>query len=121
MNWPKSKYVLFLEGEIERLRNENRVLLSALLERTVSREAGLMLRKPGEVEMGHKDMVDRARVHYEAREKAEKPAAQQIPDLRHWRSTRSDMEAKSAAEVAAANSNDSNTRVEAKVKAAQGA
>ena len=119
----KSSYERFLETEVERLRNEARVLLSALLERTISREAALMLRTSDELELSKKSMIDRARVHYEAvREAAKKPdqPAPDVPDIRHWRGARGEMESKSAAEVAAANSNDSVERIEAKVKAARG-
>ena len=118
----KSNYERFLEGEVERLRNEARVLLSALLERTVSREAALMLRTETELDLSKKSMIDRASVHYEAlraaKEKTSEPAPI-VPDIRHWRGARAEMEAKSAAEVAAANSNDSVERIENKVAAAK--
>jgi hypothetical protein len=31
MKWPKSRYVKYLEGEVERLRTENRDFMNALL------------------------------------------------------------------------------------------
>jgi hypothetical protein len=122
MNWPKSAYTKHLEAEIERLRNDNRILLSALLERAVSREAALMLRKPEELSLSLQSMKDRAKVHYEAvREMQPKTSSEAAPDLRHWRGARGELETASAKEVAGLNSNDSVERIEAKVKVAQGA
>jgi len=128
-------------AELARQRDENRILLSALLERAVSREAALMLRTPGELAISKQAMIDRARVHYEARQPEEmgcgtgsrtvpgldgKPVTIQMgTDPRHWRDLRTELETKSARETLAANSNDSVERIEARVeadrKAAQGA
>ena len=120
----KTNYTRYLEAEIERLRNDNRVLLSALLERAVSREAALMLRKPEELSLSLQNMKDRARVHYEAIHppaQADKKPTVQEADLRHWRGARGELEAQSAREVAAQTSNDSVERIEAKVEAARAA
>lgn len=110
-------------AELARQRDENRILLSALLERAVSREAALMLRKPEELALSLQSMKDKAKVHYEARKEAagEQPGNSSPIDLRHWRDTRGSLEAQSAREQAGANSNDSVERIEAKVKAATGA
>ena len=110
-------------AELIRQRDENRILLSALLERAVSREAALMLRKPEELALSLQSMKDRAKLHYEASREVQ-PAGKQaseVADVRHWRGARSELEAVSARENAAANSNDSVDRIEAKVKAATGA
>lgn len=122
----KSRYERFLEVEIERLRNETRVLLSALLERAVSREAALMLRTPDELDMTIKDIKSRAAARYESlhggqTEQAKVVAGVGPPDLRHWRSARGEMESRSATEAAAepGRMNDSVERIEAKVAAAK--
>lgn len=117
MKWPFVSRARFDEQriELERQRDENRILLSALLERAVSREAALMLRKPEELALSLQSMRDRAKVHYEA----SKPQVQAIPDVRHWRGARSELETASAKEQAAAQSNDSVERIEAKVAAAR--
>lgn len=122
MQW-KSSYTKHLEAENERLRNDNRVLLSALLERAVSREAALMLRKPEELSLSLQNMKDRAKLHYEATREAQpnKTAAEMGADLRHWRGARTELETVSAREAASEHLNDSVERIEAKVKAAQGA
>lgn len=125
MSWPWVSRERFNEqaAELARQRDENRILLSALLERAVSREAALMLRKPEELTMSLQNMRDRAKVHYEAAQEA-KPSQQtnQVPpDIRHWRGARGELEALSAKEAASLNSNDSVERIEAKVKAATGA
>lgn len=124
MPW-KSSYTRHLEAENERLRNDNRVLLSALLERAVSREAALMLRKPEELSLSLQNMRDRAKVHYEAtREAQPKEETSQSAagiDIRHWRGARGELETASQRAAASEHSNDSVERIEAKVKAAQGA
>ena len=128
----KNAYERYLEAELERERNENRILLSALLERAISREAAMMLRKPGEVQLSLEALRGRAKAAYEARLPHTDPATDGQPvkldrnrvdrmDLRNWRSARGGLEAVSAKEVAEANSNDSVERIEAKVKAAKGA
>jgi hypothetical protein len=107
-------------AELARARDESRVLLSALLERAVSREAALMLRKPEELAISKQAMIDRASVHYEARaaaaDKGRTPEAAQV-DTRHWRDTRAGLESQSAREHAAAHSNDSVDRIQARVEA----
>ena len=123
----KNAYERYLEAELDRERNENRILLSALLERAVSREAAMMLRKPGEVQLSLEALRGRAKAAYESQH-GERPKPEHVIeskletiDPRHWRSTRGGLEAESAREVAAAGSNDSVERIEAKVKAAKGA
>lgn len=133
MQW-KSSYTKHLEAEVERLRNQERILLSALLERAVSREAALMLRKPEELSLSLQNMRDRAKVHYEATREAvptcEKCGAAHrseqcvaknpMPaDLRHWRGARGELETASQREAASQHSNDSVERIEAKVEAAR--
>jgi hypothetical protein len=137
MKWPFISRERFEEqaAELARQRDQNRILLSALLERAVSREAALMLRKPEELALSRRDMIDRAKVHYEARNEAEmgrgtgtryepgpdgKPVkVQEGMDPRHWRGARTELEAASLREAVATTSNDSVTRIEAKVAAAQ--
>jgi hypothetical protein len=115
MIW-KSRHEKYLEAEVERLRNDNRVLLSALLERAVSREAALMLRKPEELNLSLQNIRARAKAVYEGqREAIGKPEQEAEPDLRHWRSTRAEMEEASRKAANAANSNDSMTRLESKL------
>lgn len=106
-----------LRAELDRERNESRVLLSALLERAVSREAALMLRKPEELAVSVENMRARAKVQYEAAHPPEehKPPVDR-PDPRHWRSTRENAEINSLHAAAAANAHDSETALNQRVE-----
>jgi hypothetical protein len=111
----KSKHEKYLEAELARMRDEYRVLLSALLERAVSREAALMLRKPEELNLSIDNMKKRAEVVYEAQRKAASKPDEPPADPRHWRDMRSQAEQASRKAAQQTNSNDSVTRLEAKL------
>jgi hypothetical protein len=81
MFW-KGQYESFLEGEIERLRSENRILLAALLEARGLREAAGMVRGK---EMSNQELSKKAAVVYA------KDGGVKLP-TGFWRSQRSEME-----------------------------
>ena len=134
MRWPWVSRALydFVKERLIRVENENRQLLSALLEHTVSREAGMMLREPGEIEVALQDFKQRAAARYQASRPhpSDSPVSQGTGDssagvdvagvdLRHWRDARSDRERQTFLQARAETSNDSVDRIEHKVKAAR--
>jgi len=118
MFW-KSRYEKFLEAELERVRNDYRIVLSALLEYGISREAAMMLRKPEELNLSLTQIRERARALYEARDEASRksPTTQGEPTTVRtgWRGNRAEAEEASRKAVAGSTSNDSITRLESKL------